>query len=352
MVPRRPDVVLWGAGMVAGVHAAACQSLGWPVRAVASRDHDRAAALARTVGARPVAFADVLGPTGRSGAPLGDLAIVATPPASHVDDAIDLLHAGYQVVVEAPIACTLEDAGRLVAAETGAGRPVLYSEPLVAAPVVDGLLNEVPALGTLTHLSARALQAPPTWRAADREEWGGGALFDLGVHPVGLVLRTAAEAGVGPPTHLSALVTDAGTDREHGTVKLHFSSGLIATIVVGWEPGGAPSWDLQASSVSAVVRADLYPTPSLERNGDPLPVGPPRPGGDVSLVDDYGYAPQLMRFWTNVRTGRPVPATSVLGRDVLDVIAAAHWSAGRNAVEVPLPFPGPRDLTPAALFGA
>jgi hypothetical protein len=35
---------------------------------------------------------------------------------------------------------------------------------------------------------------------------------------------------------------------------------------------------------------------------------------------------------------------------VLDVICAAHWSAGRSAIEVTLPFPGPRDLTPAQLM--
>ena len=53
---RRPDVVLWGAGMVAGVHAAACQSLGWPVRAVSSRDLERSTTLARAVGGQPACF--------------------------------------------------------------------------------------------------------------------------------------------------------------------------------------------------------------------------------------------------------------------------------------------------------
>jgi hypothetical protein len=41
-----------------------------------------------------------------------------------------------------------------------------------------------------------------------------------------------------------------------------------------------------------------------------------------------------------------------LGRQVLDVICAAHWSAGRDAIEVPLPFTGPRDRTPAELLDA
>lgn len=341
---RKPDVVIWGAGMVAGVHAEACRSLGWRVRAVASRDPERAAALAGRIGARTYEYDQLLPEQ------LGDIAIVATPPANHVDDAVALLAAGYHVVVEAPIACALADADRLIAAEQAESRPVLYSEHLAAAPVVDGLLAEVGAIGHLTHLSARAIQAPPGWRSTSHHDWGGGATFDLGVHPVGLALRTAAEATAGPPTQVAAVITDAGTDHEHASIKLRFAGGLLATIVVGWQPGATADWDLQASSASAVLRAELYPVPSLERNGDPVAGIGAGSGEGPSLVDDYGYAPQLTRFWANIRTGRPVPATSRLGRQVLDVISAAHWSAGRNAVEVPLPFTGPRDHTPRELL--
>lgn len=338
--------MLWGAGMVAGVHAAACQALDWRIAAVGSRTDTRAAELAGRVHAKAATFEQLLGTR------LGDVAIVATPPAAHVDAAVALLDTGYHVVVEAPMACTLAEADRLIEAETRVGRPVLYSEHLAAAPAVDGLLVRVHGIGALTHLSARATQAPPSWRPEDGVDahWGGGALFDLGVHPVGLTLRTAAESGAGRPVSLSAVIVDAGTRHEHGTIKLRFESGLLATVVARWQPGSTPDWDLQASSASAVLRAELYPSPTLEHNGTPVSVGAPIRAVSPSLVDDYGYAPQLKRFWTNIRTGRPVPATSRLGRQVLDVICAAHWSAGREAIEVPLPFAGPRDRTPAQLF--
>jgi myo-inositol 2-dehydrogenase/D-chiro-inositol 1-dehydrogenase len=344
---RRPEVVLWGAGMVAGVHAAACQALDWRVSAVASRNTERAANLAANVQARAMSFDELIAQRH------GDIAIVATPPAAHVDAAIALLDAGYHVVVEAPLACSLTEADRLIEAEERVGRPVLYSEHLASAPTVDGLLVRVGGIGALTHLSARATQPPPSWRPADGIDahWGGAALFDLGVHPVGLTLRTAAESGAGRPLSLSAVVIDAGTRHEHGTIKLRFESGLVATITARWQPDSTPDWDLQVSSAGAVLRAQLYPTPTLEHNGDPVPIGAPiRADGGPSLVDDYGYAPQLKRYWTNIRTGRPVPATSRLGRQVLDVICAAHWSAGRDAIDVPLPFPGPRDRTPAELL--
>ncbi len=332
--------------MVAGVHVAACHSLDWRVSAVASRSPDSASKLASPIGAASVTFDELLD-TRR-----GEIAIVATPPATHADAVVALLDAGYHVVVEAPVACTLSDADRIIEAETRANRPVLYSEHLVASPAVDGLLARVGAVGALTHLSTRATQPPPTWRPGDGVDanWGGGALFDVGVHPVGMALRVASEAQAGRPVSLTAVIVDAETRSEHGTIKLRFESGLVATISARWQPDTSPDWDLQASSAAAVLRADLYPSPTLEHNGTRVPVGSPARSLSPSLVDDYGYAPQLKRFWTNIRTGRPVPATSRLGRQVLDVICAAHWSAGRNAVEVPLPFAGPRDRTPAQLF--
>lgn len=342
---RRPEVVLWGAGMIAGVHAAACQALDWRVSAVASRSQQRSAELAGTIRARAVTFDELLAQR------LGDIAIVATPPAAHVDAATALLGAGYHVVVEAPLACTLADADRLADAEEQVGRPVLYSEHLVASPAVDALLNRIDGIGALTHLSARSTQPPPTWRPSDGLDasWGGGALFDIGVHPVGMALRTAAEAGAGGPVSLSAVINDADTRHEHGTIKLRFDSGLLATVTARWDPDATAQGDLQASSARAVLRADLYPSPSLEHNGDPVPLGAPGRIGGPSIVHDYGYAAQLQRFWTNIRTGRPVPTTSSFGRQVLDVLCAAHWSAGRNAIDVPLPFTGPRDRTPAEL---
>jgi myo-inositol 2-dehydrogenase/D-chiro-inositol 1-dehydrogenase len=345
---RRPEIVVWGAGMVAGVHAAACEALGWRIVAVASRSMDRAADLAARTHSRAATFDELLD------TPCADIAIVATPPAAHVDAAIALLDAGYHVVVEAPVACTLAEADRLIETEERVGRPVLYSEHLASAPTVDGLLVRVGGIGTLTHLSARATQGPPTWRPDDGIDahWGGGALFDLGVHPVGLALRTAAESGAGRPISLSAVVIDAGSRHEQGTIKLRFESGLLASITARWLPGASPDWDLQASSAAAVLRVELYPAPTLEHNGEPVTIGSPIRAGGLSLVEDYGYAPQLKRFWTNIRTGRPVPATSRLGRQVLDVICAAHWSAGRGAIEVPLPFAGPRDRTPAELLDA
>ena len=73
----------------------------------------------------------------------------------------------------------------------------LTPENLLFADPVSRMLSEVASIGPLTHLSTRALQPRPTWGDFTRRHWGGGVFFDLGVHPLALVLRAAGAAPVG-----------------------------------------------------------------------------------------------------------------------------------------------------------
>jgi predicted dehydrogenase len=326
--------------MAAGVHGSACQSLGWPIVGVASRQAERARTLAKALNTSAVSYDDVLGER------LAEIVIVTTPPACHSVDTKRLLDIGYHVVVESPLSCTLADADQLIEAEQQAGRPVLYSEHLTAAPAIGGLLSRVAGMGHVTHLSARAIRRAPTWRSSNINEWGGGVLFDLGVHPIALLLRTADVAGLGAPSSVTGTMAPAAA-----TAQVHFESGTVARLTVGWQPDVEPSGDLQVSSAQAVLRVDLYPTPTLESNGDPVRLDS-EPSSPATFLDDYGYAPQLRRFWGDIRMGRPVPTTTDFGRRVLEIVAAAHWSAGAGATDVPLPFQGSRTMSPIELWHA
>ena len=335
---RRPNVVLWGSGMAAGVHGSACQSLGWPIVGVASREDERARTLAKTLNTNAVSYDDMLRER------LAEIVIVPTPPSCHSADAKRLLDIGYHVVVESPISCSLADADQLIDAERQAGRPVLYSEHLTAAPAVDALLARVAGIGHVAHLSARAIRRLPTWRSSSVDEWGGGVLFDLGVHPIALILRTAEVAGLGSPVSVTATMTP-----EAASAQIQFESGILARLTVGWQEDVDPDGDLQVSSAQAVLRVDLYPTPTLEFNGDSVRLDS-EPSSPGTFLNDYGYAPQLRRFWGDIRMGRPVPTTTEFGRRVLEIVAAAHWSAGSGASEVLLPFTGSRTMSPIELW--
>ncbi|MDO8391805.1 MAG: Gfo/Idh/MocA family oxidoreductase [Actinomycetota bacterium] len=335
-------VALCGAGMISLAHAAAAKALGWPVVAVASRTPARAAEVARIAGARAVTYAEL--PAGAT------MVVVATPPQCHAADAIRALDSGAAVVLEKPLCRTLHEADALVAAAARHGGQLLYAENLAYAPVVQRLIEMVPRVGPLTHLEVRAQQGLPTWGDFTSDEWGGGALFDLGVHPLAVALLVANAAGHGRPVAVRAVLRDGtGHDSdEHADVSLHYRSGFVAHVVASWQAGPEPLWDVQVAGDTGVLRAELIPATTLEFNGDDVAL--PQAQGELAALAQLGYVNQLRALGDDLAAGREPMMSASFGREVLQVVMAAYASAGSGNGEVALPFTGQRDLTPLQLW--
>lgn len=323
-------------------HAAATRQLGFELSAVASRSAERAATLAERFASKAVSYADLPG-----GA---DIVVVATPPQCHTADAIAMLEGGAAVLLEKPLCRTLEEADQLVAAAARHGGRLLYAENLAYAPIVQQMIALAARVGALTHLEVRTLQGLPTWGAFTTDEWGGGALFDLGVHPLAIALLVANAAGEGSPVAVSGQLRGAkahGSD-EHADVWLRYRSGLIAHVESSWQAGPESQWDAQVAGATGVVRAELLPVQLLELNGDEVAL--PAATAQIPMLDQLGYTQQLRAFADDLAAGREPTMSATFGRHVLQVVAAAYQSAGRRGDEIALPFAGPRDLTPLQLW--
>ena len=334
------DYALAGAGWISTVHALAVEAQpAGRVVAVASRTPAVADARAEQLGATAVTYEDL--PAG------ADIVIVATPPAHHAVDALRAMAAGAAAVVEKPLCATLEHADALVRV-VEAGGMLTYAENLLFAEPVSRTLSEIASLGRLTHLSARALQPRPTWGDFTRRHWGGGVFFDLGVHPLALVLRAAGGAvPVGVRARYEASDDVEVEDLAH--VEVRFDTGLVATIDVSWREEH-PVWDLQAASAEGVVVLGLLPDPALERDGDPVELAPVPDDELPPQLHEFGYVEQLREAEAAWGAGRSPAISDVhLGRQVLEIVCAAAVSA-RDGVETPLPYAGPRDRTPIELW--
>jgi predicted dehydrogenase len=268
--------------------------------------------------------------------------VVCTPPALHAAQALAVLEAGAAALVEKPLCTTLDDADRLVAA----GGQLAYAENLLHAPVVQLARTHVAQLEAIDLIEVRALQSRPTWGDFLTEAWGGGALFDVGPHPIAVGLVFAAPAR---PVEVRAVLRGADDHPvdEHAEVTVQLDTGGQLRIVASWAHAGSPTWDAQVSSPDGVVRMELVPHLLLERNGAEVRL----PESQGPLVD-LGYAAQLRSFVDDVRRGTPPGVGAAFGRAVLDVICAAYASAGAGGEWVALPFEGPRDLTPLQLWRA
>jgi predicted dehydrogenase len=326
---------------MSAIHALAAAAAGLPVIAVASRTAERSQERAAQLGAEACAYREL--PAG------ADAVVVATPPAQHVPQALAAVQAGVAVLVETPVATTLAAADDLVAAGA-AGATVLYGESLAFAPVVARAVAAARTMGPLGDIEVRALSPRPDRGGAGTAEWGGGALFDLGVHAVAVALLLA---GDDEPVEVTALLTpgaDPAVD-DRAEVRVRFTSGLQARVEAAWRHQDT-LWDLQASSATGVVRADLLPIVALEHDGEPVAVpATTTPAGLDPKVADLGYVAQMQTLGRAVADGS-LPAgapDAAFGRRVLDVVCGAYASAGSGG-PVPLPFAGPRDRTPLELW--
>ena len=337
-----PRIGLWGAGMISGAHGAAAKLLGMPLVGVASRTPERAAGQAERLGTPAMTYDDLPGDA--------EIVVVSTPPQMHAGDTLRLLDAGAAVVLEKPLCTTLADADALVAAAAAHQQRVLYAENLAYAPVVQTLLSRAVDLGPITHLEVRSLQSLPTWGEFTSDAWGGGALFDLGVHPLALAVLAAAANGAGPVVSVSADLRggDGHNSDEHAEVQLRFRNGLVGTVISSWQNPDSQTWDVQLSSATGVLRAEFWPRPTLEHNGDPVAL-PPN-DSPLAFIDEMGYTGQLRAFADDIASGSTPLMDVEFGRLILEIVCAAYWSAGHAGAPEPVPFTGPRDKTPLQLW--
>lgn len=328
-----------GAGFVTAIHGLAAEALpDLRIVHVASRSNRSARRRAAQTGGIACGYDELPG-----GA---DVVVVATPPALHRREAERAVGGSAAALVEAPLAATMDDADRLVAAADRGGR-VGYAENLVHSPAVVEALGACRRLGSLTHLEVRFAQGRPDWGDHLEPSWGGGALFDLGVHAVTLALLAAAPARV---TAVEAqLLAGGGLELDDdATVTLAFESGLRAEVRATWR-AAAPTWEAQAASPAGAVRLELVPHPSVELNGAPIVLPTPPPGLASPQLHHLGYVAQLQALTADIDAGRPPTPGPQLGRHVLDIVCAAYVSA-RTGREEPVPFTGPRDRTPLQLW--
>ena len=123
-----------------------------------------------------------------------DALLVTTPNQYHEQYATAALAAGLDVLVEKPLAHSLESAERIAdAAANAAGFCMVGFNYRFAAPVdVLTAYRDDGRFGELTHVEAnyvrrRGIPGRGSW-FTDRETAGGGALIDIGVHAVDLAL--------------------------------------------------------------------------------------------------------------------------------------------------------------------
>jgi len=185
--------------------------------------------------------------------------VVATPNATHARITIECLEHGAAVLVEKPIADTLEDGRRICEASRATGLPVLVGHqrrhnPIMRrarAIVADGALGRpVSATVMCTWLKPRDY-FDVTWR---RQQGGGPILINL-IHDIDLMRHLYGEI-----ESVQALASNAvrGFEVEDtAVVALRFRNGALGTVTVSDTAAAPWNWDLGVGEAERFPRQDI-----------------------------------------------------------------------------------------------
>lgn len=320
---EKRGLVVVGCGGIAQRHAAAARRLRLPL-IFASRDLERARRYARTFGgvAAYGSYADALADPRAAGA------IICTPHDRHVADAQAAFAAGKHVLIEKPLARTLEEADDIIGAADVAGRVLMVAEQFHFMPAFRRVKNVLDSgrLGELRelHLIARGFGARGSWRF-EAERMGGGALIDGGIHYVhnlrwwgGEVRRLMA---LRPPQTVTAM---EGEDTIGFLAELEGGAlGLLSNSLAA--PGLSR---LQWSTVTG-TRATCF----ADNRGRFVAVrGEGRARLSLFRRDTRGYEAMLAAFGHAMTRGLATEMGAAAGRADLAIVLAAYRSIAEQRV--------------------
>ena len=320
-------VAILGGGFMGAAHAANYKALGERVRVktVASRTADRAARVAKVVGAEVTRDLDAA-----IRDPAVDAVDICLPTPLHREYAERALAAGKSVFLEKPNALTIEDADAIVAAASQSNAVFMVGMVLRFWPEYAELQRLVATgkLGRPRAVSTFRLSPPADWNdwMADRSQ-SGGAAVDLMIHDLdqmNWLLGTPRSVYASEPTpgHLHAVVEyDGASGVAEGSMSMPrsypFSSSirvLCENAVAEYGFSAAPvegEGNIGASSSARGLR--IFP---VEGELEIVP---------VESADPWG--PELKEFVSCVEQGRqPAQGTGEQARLALRVSLAAARS--------------------------
>ena len=318
-------------GAIGHEHNVAVQSTpGLVLTAVCDSNPDRvAAALELAPTAAPFAEATAMLDSG-----LIDLVVISTPPNSHFEWARESLQRGIHVILEKPMALTVQQCDELMAlAEASGLLLVVYQNRrfdrdfvTLQDAVASGLIGEVFQYDSFVG----GYSEPCTYWHSDVAV-SGGAIFDWGSHFLDQVL-TVMKDRVDYVTGLNHKrrwlhVTNA----DHAHVSVTFTGGTQATFVnsdlaaarkpkfyvLGTEGAIVGDWDARAEPAVADLPAILTVH---------------RPDGSVEVLElkdvpAHEFHRSVVEYLAN---GVPMAVSATQSRDVVALMEAAEASAREN----------------------
>ena len=279
-----------------------------------------------------------------------DILDICLPNYLHADATLKAAAAGKHIIIEKPLAVTLEEADLMIDACKKAGVKLMYAEELCFAPkyervrkmVNDGAIGEVYMLKQSEKHSG-----PHTDWFYDVNLAGGGVLMDMGCHAIAWfrwMLKNAKVKSV--YASMSTVLHKGRTLGEDNSVLIiEFENGVTAVAENSWAKHGGMDDRSEVHGTGGVVYADLFmgnAAVSYSQKGYDYAMekADTTIGWSFTVFEEVfnqGYPHELQHFIDCVQNNKEPVVTGEDGRAVLEIIYAAYASAAQGK-KITLPF--------------
>jgi predicted dehydrogenase len=281
-----------------------------------------------------------------------DAAVVAAPTGLHASVSLPLLEAGVDLLVEKPIAASVEDARAIVTTARRHGRVVAVGHVERFNPAWRLAIEKA---GRVAAVESTRL-APFTFRSMDV-----GVVHDLMIHDIDLVL--ALEPGRLEQLEAHGIVATGGHE-DAVRARLVFSSGLVADLTASrinptlrravclWSSEGIVSVDFNAKTVEVVAPSADVRSGRFVASAVPADERPALkdaffekilPRETLAVPDANAIASEHDDFLSAIRTGRSplVPASAgaaalEIANRVIDALVCTRLGSDQRPT-VPIP---------------
>jgi UDP-N-acetylglucosamine 3-dehydrogenase len=310
-------VGLVGAGFMGGVHLDAYAGIpDVEVVGVADARVEAAVAGAEMVGARPYASYEEL-----VAAEDVEVVDVCLPTAFHRDVAVRAAGEGRHVILEKPIARTMEDAREIVEAFSGDGPQLFVGHVVRFFPEYLGIKEKIDARDLGTVGVVRTCRRSPfllgwnDWYA----DWrvSGGVLLDLVIHDFDFLRWILGEV---QRVYARGMLGREYNRLDYVLVTLRFESGAIAHVEGHWGYPGPFNYSIEVAGSDALLTANSTEPASLQLIG-----GDPEEISDLASGESP-YARELEHFIHCIATGEEPIVQANDAREALRIGLAATES--------------------------
>lgn len=345
---QKTKVAVLGAGFVSDIHLESYKRFvpEAEIVAVYTRDNQKARDFA-SKHQIPKWYDDLDQVINDSGCEVVDICL---PNFLHAEATLKAAAAGKHIIIEKPLAVTLEEADAMIDACKKAGVRLMYAEELCFAPKYERVRHMVKegAVGDVYMLKQSEKHSGP------HSDWfyninmaGGGVLMDMGCHAIAWFRWMLNNARVTSVYATMNTVFHKGRTKgeDNSVVIVEFENGVTAVAENSWAKHGGMDDCSEVYGTGGVIYADLFRgnaaiAYSKQGYGYALEKADTTVGWSFPIFEEafnQGYPHELKHFIECIQKDRQPLVTGEDGRAVLEIIYAAYASAGSGR-KIKLPF--------------